>query len=320
MVRSLPAPRITAAFTAVYLVWGSTFLAIRWAVESIPPFSMMAVRCLLGGSILLVLARVRDRGKPWPTAAEWLGSAAVGACLFVGCHGVLAREEQFVPSGISALCLATIPLFVPLLSWAVLGSGRPSRRTSAALLTAFGGVGLLVARKTGGGLSAVDAGVLLFAAFAWAAGTVGSRRLTVPSSPLTAAALPLLTGGVMLTVVSVSTGEAAGFHVSAVSGRSVVGLLYLVGMGTVVTFAAFMFLLGHVAPTRVATYAFVNPVVAVFIGWAVGGEPISALTVAAAALIVVAVAVAVPDTQRPRVREPQVESADQVAAQFGRGR
>src|SRR5207248_11602989 len=144
----------------------------------------MSVRCLMGGSILLLLARLRNRGADWPTLAEWLGSAAVGACLFVGCHGVLAREEQFVPSGISALCPATIPLFVPLLGWALRGSGRPSLRTSAALLTAFLGVALLVAGKTGGGLSAPDAAVLLFTALAWAAGTVGSRRLPVPASPL----------------------------------------------------------------------------------------------------------------------------------------
>jgi drug/metabolite transporter (DMT)-like permease len=319
MERSLPAPRITAAFAAVYLVWGSTFLAIRWAVETIPPFPMMALRCMMGGSILLVLARLRNRGAAWPSAAQWLGSTVVGACLFVCCHGVLAREEQFVPSGISALCLATIPLFVPLLAWGLLGSGGPTLRTSLALLTAFLGVALLVAGKTGGGLSAIDAAVLLFTAFAWAAGTVGSRRLPVPASPLEAAALPLLTGGVMLTVVSFATGEAGDLHLSAVSGKSVAGLLYLVGMGTVVTFAAFMFLLGHVAPTRVATYAFVNPVVAVFVGWAVAGERVSGLTLLATAVIVVAVAVAVTDRREaPAARQAQRDATDQAAPARGR--
>src|SRR5436305_7005383 len=180
MGRVLPAPRMTAAFAAIYLVWGSTFLAIRWAVETIPPFTMMAMRCLLGGAILLALARVRNAATPWPTASEWLASAGVGAFLFVGCHGVLAREERFVPSGISALCMATIPLFVPLLSWALLGSGRPSPRTATALVAAFAGVAILVGGTGGGHLSATDAAVLLFAAFCWAAGTVTSRRLPMP--------------------------------------------------------------------------------------------------------------------------------------------
>src|SRR3954453_13759506 len=171
MPSSLPEPRVVAAFAAIYLVWGSTFLAIAGAVETIPPFPMMAARCLVGGGILLGLARLREPDSAWPAPAEWLGSGAVGIFLFVGCHAVLAREEQFVPSGVSALCLATIPLFVPLLAWGFLGSGRPSSRTAMALFAAFLGVALLVAGKiSGGGLSATDAVLLLLAAFSWAAG------------------------------------------------------------------------------------------------------------------------------------------------------
>lgn len=319
MARSLPQPRVTAAFAAIYLVWGSTFLAIRWAVETIPPFPMMAIRCLLGGAILLGIWRLRDPGAAWPGRGEWLASAGVGAFLFVGCHGLLAREEQFVPSGISALCLATIPLFVPLLSWALLGSGHPSRRTAMALLAGFAGVALLVGGTGGSHLAAVDAAVLLFTAFCWASGTVASRRLPVPDAPLAAAALPLLTGGIMLVVLSFVSGEATAFHLSDVSTRSVVGLTYLVGMGTVVTFAAYMWLLDHASPTRVATYAFVNPVVAVFIGWAIGGEQISSATIAAAAVIVAAVAVAVSDRPRAPARPVPVESTDPVAP-LGRAR
>jgi drug/metabolite transporter (DMT)-like permease len=313
MARSLPQPRVTAAFAAIYLVWGSTFLAIRWAVDTIPPFPMMALRCLLGGAILLGIWRLRDREAPWPGRGEWLASAGVGALLFVGCHGLLAREEQFVPSGISALCLATIPLFVPLLSWGLLASGHPSRRTATALVAGFAGVTLLVGGTGGSHLAAVDAAVLLFTAFCWAFGTVASRRLPVPDPPLAAAALPLLTGGVMLLALSFVSGEATAFHASDVSSRSVVGLLYLVGMGTVVTFAAYMWLLDHASPTRVATYAFVNPVVAVFIGWAIGGEQISTATIAAAAVIVAAVAVAVSDRPRVPARPVPVESTDPVA-------
>jgi drug/metabolite transporter (DMT)-like permease len=297
---STVSPRVVASFAAIYLVWGSTFLAIRWAVETIPPFPMMAVRCLLGGAILLGLSRLREPRSEWPQPRQWLGAAVVGVFLFVGCHGLLAREEQHVPSGISALCLATIPLFVPLLSWRLLGSGRPSLRTGLALLAAFAGVALLVARQgTGGGLTASEAGLLLFAAFSWAAGTIATRRLPVPRAPLAAAAAPLLAGGVMLVVISLLSGEAGDLHPSQISGRSIGGLLYLVVLGTIVTFAAYIWLLGHVAPTRVATYAFVNPAVAVLIGWAIANEHVTAGTLVATAVIIVAVAVAVTDRSPP---------------------
>jgi drug/metabolite transporter (DMT)-like permease len=305
---------VVASFAAIYLVWGSTFLAIRWAVETIPPFPMMALRCLMGGGILLALSRLREPGSEWPAPRQWAGAAVVGACFFVFCHGLLAREEQFVPSGIAALCLATIPLFVPLLAWGVLGSGRPSSRTALALLAAFAGVALLVAEQgAGGGLAATDAGLLLFTAFSWAAGTIASRRLPVPRAPLAAAAVPLLAGGVLLTVLSVVTGEAADLHPSAVSARSVGGLLYLVLMGTVVTFAAYMWLLDHVAPTRVATYAFVNPAVAVLIGWAIADEHVEAATLVATAVIIVAVAVAVTDRSAGTPRQ-RAEAAEPVSA------
>jgi len=308
-------PRVVASFAAIYLVWGSTFLAIRWAVETIPPFPMMALRCLLGGGILLALSRLREPASRWPAPEQWMGAAVVGTLFFVCCHGLLAREEQHVPSGIAALCLATIPLFVPLLAWSVLGSGRPSLRTAVALLAAFAGVAMLVARQGagGGGLSAADAALLLFTAFSWAAGTIASRRLPVPSAPLAAAAAPLLAGGVLLTVLSVVSGEAGDMHPTQVSDRSWAGLIYLVVMGTVVTFAAYMWLLDHVAPTRVATYAFVNPAVAVLLGWAVASEDVSAATLVATAVIIVAVAVAVTDRSAGTPRQ-RAEAAEPVSA------
>jgi drug/metabolite transporter (DMT)-like permease len=226
MPSSLPEPRVVAAFAAIYLVWGSTFLAIAWAVETIPPFPMMAARCLVGGGILLGLSRLREPDSAWPTPAEWLGSGAVGLFLFVGCHAVLAREEQFVPSGVSALCLATIPLFVPLLAWGFLGSGRPSSRTALALFAAILGVALLVAGKTtGGGLSATDAALLLLAAFSWAAGTIATRRVPLPASPMAAAGAPLLVGGLVLVAVSFASGEAQDLQLSQVSGRALAGRL-----------------------------------------------------------------------------------------------
>ncbi len=300
-----PAVELAAAFASIYLVWGSTFLAIRYAVETIPPFAMMAVRCLLGGGILLGIALVRERGIAWPTRREWGGALVLGAFLFVGCHGVLAYAEERVPSGIAALCLATIPLFVPLLAWALPGGSPPSRRRSAALVAGFAGVAMLVASQgTGGGLHPADALLLLGSALSWAAGTVATRVVPVPRSPTMGAATPLLAGGVILTVIALASGELSAGRLDHVSARSVGGLAYLVLLGTVVTFSAFVWLLRHVAPARVATYAFVNPAVAVVLGWALAGESLTVGAVVASAVIVVAVAVAVSEREPAPVSAP----------------
>lgn len=290
---------VLVSFAALYVVWGSTFLAIRYAVETIPPFVMMAARCFLGGGILLGIGFARDSRARLPDARQWAAAAVIGLMLFVCCHGVLAVVEQHVASGMAALCLATIPLFVPLLAWTTGASGRPTARLGVALLAGFAGVALLVASQgETGGLRVGWALLLLFTALSWAAGTVATRHLVQPPAPLIAAAAPLLAGGVVLSVISVASGEAAGFHPSAVSATSAGGLAYLVVFGTVCTFSAYIWLLRQVPPARVATYAFVNPVVAVLLGWAVASEPVSGGTVAAAAVIVVAVAVAVSERRR----------------------
>jgi drug/metabolite transporter (DMT)-like permease len=287
------APRagVLASYAAIYTVWGSTFLAIRWAVETIPPFSMMAARCLLGGGILLGIGLMREGRAGWPTRREWLGAALVGALFFVGCHGILAYAEQTAPSGVSALFLATIPLYVPLLAWWLTGAGRPSLRLALSLVAGFAGVALLVAAQGSSGLSARDAVLLLVSAFCWAAGTVATRVVPVPRAPLLGAATPLLVGGVMLVAVAAVAGE----HVGHVSGRSAFGLMYLVLLGTVATFSAYIWLLRVSNPVRVATYAFVNPVVAVFLGWALAGETVGAGSIVATVVIVGAVAFAVLD-------------------------
>jgi drug/metabolite transporter (DMT)-like permease len=304
-----------AAFSAIYLVWGSTFLAIRYAVETIPPYTMMSLRCLGGGAILVGLWRMREPNASWPSARELAGCAVLGLLFFVTCHGLLAREEQFVPSGTAALCAATIPLFVPVLIWLRPGGGRPSPRTSVALGAGFAGVALLVAAQgSGGGLAAVDAALLLLMALSWAAGTVATRLVSVPSSPLAASGIPLLWGSVMLAVVAVVSGELGKFHAGDVTGKSAAGLAYLVVMGTVVTFSAYMWLLSHVEPTRVATYAFVNPAVAVVLGWAVAGEHLSAGTLLATAVIIGAVAVAVSDRPRTQLEAPPSASPSPSSA------
>jgi drug/metabolite transporter (DMT)-like permease len=302
--RAETAPRadvaaVVAAFTAIYLVWGSTFLAIRFAVETIPPFAMMALRCLLGGAILLVVARWRESDAPWPTRREWVGAALVGSLFFVGCHGLLAYAEQRVPSGMAALCLATIPLFVPLLIWVAPNGQRPSLRASLGLLAGFTGVVLLVASQgSGGGLSPGQAALVLFTALCWAAGTVATRMVPMPQSSMLGAAAPLLAGAAVLVVIALLSGELDPSRFSDVSAKSVGGLLYLVVFGTVLTFSAYIWLLRQVAPSRVATYAFVNPAVAVLLGWALAGEAISGGSLLATGVIVLAVAVVVTERRR----------------------
>jgi drug/metabolite transporter (DMT)-like permease len=293
-----PTAELAAAFAAIYLVWGSTFLAIRYAVETIPPFAMVAARCLLGGAVLVGIALVRERsGLRWPTWREWGGSIVLGAFLFVGCHGVIAYAEERVPSGTAALCLATIPLFVPLLVWALPGGIPPSRRRTAALLGGFAGVALLVASQDAGGrLDPLQGVMLLGAALSWAAGTVATRVVPVPRSPVLGAALPLLSAGVILMLVSLGSGELSAGRLDHVSARSAGGLAYLIVFGT-----AYVWLLRVVSPSRVATYAFVNPAVAVILGWGLAGESLSVGAVLASVVILVAVAVAVSERDRAAV-------------------
>jgi drug/metabolite transporter (DMT)-like permease len=290
--------RVVTSFALIYLVWGSTFLAIRWAVETIPPFMMMTARCLLGGLVLVALARLQSRGAPRPSLKELGGAAIAGACFFVGCHGLLAYAERTVPSGMAALCLATIPLFVPLLVWGASIAGPPTLRSAAALLVGFAGVALLVASQgSAGGLSSTDAALLLFTALSWALGTVATRVLPTPASPAMSGGAALLAGAAFLAPIAMATGELGDFSAGDVSVKSLGGLAYLVLAGTVLTFSSYMWLLTHVSPSRVATYAFVNPAVAVILGWAIAGEHLTAGALAATAVIIAAVAVVVTERQ-----------------------
>lgn len=286
--------RIVLAFAAVYVIWGTTFLAIRYAVETIPPFLMMAARCLLAGAALVALSRP-SRGAAL-TPAHWRSAVIAGALFFVGCHGVLADVQQRVPSGLAAVFAATIPLWVPLLVWGAGLSERPSLRVAVGLVAGFAGVALLIhaARDPfAGAMSGRDALLLLFSAFCWAAGTAAVRGMSLPPSPMLSAGLQLLCGGMLLLLLSAVRGELWAFDIGAVSPASLAGLGYLIVFGTLVTFNAYVWLLGVVAPARVATYAFVNPVVAVFVGWAIADEALTPAALIAIAIIVLAVAATV---------------------------
>lgn len=285
---------IALAFATICLVWGSTFLGIRFAVETLPPWTMIGVRSLLAGAALAGFARLR--GAALPDAAGWRAAALTGALLFLFGHGLLAWGAQRVPSGHAAVLLATIPLWVPFTTWA-LGERRPGLATLAGLALGFAGVVVLMAPdptpgpETGSALDAVAVAALLVSALAWALGTAVSRRLPTASSSAMSAGAQLLAGGTLALLAGAAGGEWSAPPAGGVSMASLLGLAYLVVFGSLAAFGAFTWLLQVWAPTRVATYAYVNPVVALVLGWAVLAEPLGAREAGATALVLAGVAV-----------------------------
>jgi drug/metabolite transporter (DMT)-like permease len=300
--------KVILAFAAIYLIWGSTYLAIKFAIETIPPFFMASARFLVAGSLLYAFMRLR--GESPPRGAHWSAAAVVGGLLLVGGNGSLVWAEQRVPSGLSALLLATIPIWMVLMDSLRKQGTKLSGRVIAGLAMGLAGLGLLVGPAELWGSSRIDpvgAAMLLFAAFSWSMGSVYSRHARLPLSPFLAAAMEMLTGGALLAITGTLTGEARQLHFSVVSTRSLLGLLYLVLFGSFLGFTAYIWLLKFVSPARVATYAYVNPLVAVLIGWALAGEPLSARTLLATASIVGAVAVIISHRPAPVAVAPDTE-------------
>jgi drug/metabolite transporter (DMT)-like permease len=293
-------PRLTllAAFAAIYLIWGSTYLAIRYAIETVPPLLMMGTRALLAGSVIYLLAR--QRGGERPTLGQWRSAALAGSLLFLMGHGGLAWAEQRMASGPAALISATSPLWMILIAMLLEQRRRLSRRVVLGLALGVGGVFLLAkpGELLGGApLDLVAVTVLLVADVAWAAGSIYSRNAGLPRSPALTAGMTMLAGGSALVLVSLASGEAR--VLGSVSTRSAVALLYLVVFGSMVAFAAYTWLLRVTSPARVSTHAFVNPVVALLAGWMIGGEALDARTAAAALVMVGGAAAIVTDPGLP---------------------
>jgi drug/metabolite transporter (DMT)-like permease len=281
--------KLLGAFFLIYVVWGSNFLAIRYAVETIPPFLLMGVRSLLAGVCLYGWARLR--GAERPTSQNWRTAVSAGVLLFLGCHGLLAWAQQRVPSGVAALSLATIPLWMTLLDWLWARGPRPGLSIWTGIALGLFGLGVLVVPGRGTGtIDPVGILALLASSFAWAAGSIVGRKGRLPESVVLATGMQLLAGGLALAAVSVASGEAFRFDPSGVSLRSLLGFLYMVIGSSILALTAYVWLLRVSTPARVGSYALVNPLVAVFVGWAVGGEPLTARTAVAALLIVAGVA------------------------------
>jgi drug/metabolite transporter (DMT)-like permease len=282
---------IIAAFAAVYVIWGSTYLAIRIAIETLPPFLMASARFLVAGGLLYAWSRIR--GAERPTAANWLAALTVGGLLLMGGNGAVVWAEQRVASGVAALLVATVPLWMVLLDWWWRGGARPGRGVIAGIALGLAGLVLLVGPGTiagGGRVDPAGAAVLVLGSFSWAAGSLYSQRAPLPKAPLLATSMEMLGGGLLLFFAGLLTREGSRLDLGAVSLQSVMALLYLVIFGSLVAFTAYIWLLRVSTPARVSTYAYVNPVVAVLLGWAFAGEPITARTLLAAAIIVGAVA------------------------------
>ncbi len=288
------------AFAAIYLVWGSTYLGIRVAVETIPPFLMAGLRFLAAGGLLAGwLAATRGFQA---TARQWRDNTITGTFLLLGGNGLVAWAEQTIPSGIAALIVGLQPMMMVMTEWAWPGGHRPSRGTIAGLLLGFAGVAWLAApweNPATGGFNRAGIAALLAASALWAVGSIHGRRVRTPAEPLTASAMQMLGGGAALMVAAALHGDLAVFAPAAVSPRSALAFAYLVAVGSLVGFSTFVWLMKHSTPARVSTYAYVNPIVAVFLGWIILGEPVTTRTLTAAALIVVSVAIITMRGRRP---------------------
>jgi len=283
--------RLVAAFAAVYVLWGSTYLGIRFASETLPPYFTQGIRYLAAGLLMWIWAR--RTGAARPTPREWGGGAVAGVLLFVGGTGGVVWAEKLIPSGVVALVVATEPAVFVLIE-----SVRRRRMPRGSVLggLALGAAGLLVLAGPGdflgsGRFSLPALLVLLAGTFCWAGGSLFSRGSRLPSSPVMATAVTLVCGGAGLAIVGAAAGELARFDPAAASLKSILAVVYLLIFGSIVGFTAYLWLLRVTPVARVATYAYVNPVIAVLLGWALAGEPFTARVAVAAAIIVAAVAI-----------------------------
>lgn len=301
--------KIVAAFLAVYLIWGTTFLGIRIAVETIPAFMMAGLRFLLAGGVMLSV--MLARGGRFPSLLHWRSAVIVGGLMLVGGIGLLSFAEQRIPSGLAALVVATIPIWITLFEWLGFGGKRPTLQTFTGLALGFVGAALLFApalEGAAGGYDLVGMVIVLVSTIIFATGSLYSRRAPLPEDTRISTASEMLAGGVLLFIVSLLTGEPTRLDLAAVSLRSILALAYLAVFGSIIGYTAYLWLLKTVEPAKASTNFYVNPVIAVFVGWLVADERVTLQMVIAAGVILLGVAVI--NTKLPRfgpAREGEVQ-------------
>jgi drug/metabolite transporter (DMT)-like permease len=297
---------IIVAFAALYLIWGSTYLGIRFAIATIPPFLMAGIRFFLAGIIMFAIARTQSTLRS--TWLEWRTSLIVGACLLLGGNGGVTLSEKYIDSGLAAVIVATVPIYMALLSWLTGMAPRPKPIVGVGLVGGFVGVAILLApalrfSSLNGTHAAIGMSILLLSSLIWSAGSLYSSANQNSGSPFVAAAQQMVCGGTLLIFAGLITGEARKFHPSAISSLSLGAFIYLVLIGAIIGYFSYAWLLRHCDPAKVATYAYVNPIVAVLLGATFAGEVLTARTMMAAVLIIGSVALVITAQQfRPKVK------------------
>ncbi len=304
---------LIAAFAAVYIVWGSTYLAIRFAIDTIPPFLMAGIRFVVAGTLMYAWAVLRRGARP--RREQWIAAAVTGTLLLMGGNGGVTWAEQRVPSGVAALMVAIVPCWMVLIDWLRPGGTRPTGRILMGLLLGLGGIALLVGPESLMGGERIDplgALALVIATLSWASGSIYSRQARFTATPFLAAGMQMLVGGSVLIIAGLLTNELPRVHPSAISLKSVLSLVYLILVGAIVGYSAYLYLLRHSTPAKAATYAYVNPVVAVILGWAFAGESLTPRMGIAAAVIVGGVAL-ITIARQPRAAPAPAPSAAGLA-------
>ena len=302
---------LVAAFAAIYIFWGSTYLAIKYAIETLPPFLMAGSRFLIAGSILFLWARLaKDYEKPkWE---HWRTSIIVGTLLLLGGNGCVVFAQHYISSSLAALLVATEPLWIVLLGWFWLKGGRPNWKVALGLLLGFAGVWMLInGRPTVAASASAGSGqwlailAVMLGAFSWAAGSIYGLRASVPKSSILTAGMQMIAGSFSLLLVGLVRGEWSTFDPSAVSTNSLLGVGYLIIFGSLVAFTAYSWLLKNARPSMVATYAYVNPVIAVILGWLIAGESMSGQMLFGAGIVVASVMLIT--SQNSEISEAEVD-------------
>jgi drug/metabolite transporter (DMT)-like permease len=313
-ITSKPATwKVLLAFAIIYFVWGSTFLAIRVGVREVPPFLLAGMRFFVAG--LILFAWMRAKGTPLPTLREWGAASFLAILIFVCDYGLLFWAEKRVASGLAAVMLATIPVFMALSEILILRTQHLSVRLAMALLIGIGGVTVLVNRSFSFGELPIDtagACALIIAAVSWSIASALTRKLPLPSAKGMSSASQMLSGGVLLVVTAALLGEFRGFRIQTVSRGAWLALAYLIVAGSIVAFTAYIWLLHHESPTKVGTYAYVNPLVAVLVGYFLGGETLGPRTIMGTALVLVSVLVITTMPARKRVSETWTPEPQEV--------